>query len=143
MAHFDLRSPDYFVEKTEMGVRVNHEDYTLDGDKVMDYDLHVFTIDFETKKIQRGPDYWIWDTNVAKFEEWSQALNKSPDEWVYEDTPEYMRIEGTTYKINGADRGWPLPELYYQFALKGHILQEIDQETGATERKVRWIKDDV
>jgi len=140
MAHFDLRSPDYFVEKTATGVRVNHEDYILDGDKVMDCDLHVFTIDFDTKKIQRGPDYWIWHTNVAEFKEWSQLLNKSPDEWEYEVTPEYMRIEGKTYKINGADRGWPLPELYYKFDLKGHILQQTDPETGATERMVRWTE---
>jgi hypothetical protein len=140
MAHFDLHSPDYFVEKTDTGVRVNHEDYTLDGDKAMDCDLHVYTIDFDTKKIQRGLDYCIWNTNVAKFEEWSQALNKCPDDWEYEDTPEYMRIEETTYKINGADRSWPMPELYYRFELKGHILQETDPETGATVRIVRWVE---
>ena len=139
MAHFDFRSPDYFVEKTAEGVRVNHVDYTLDGDKVMDDDLHIFTIDQEQKIIQRGNDFFVWEMGVSNFGEWSQRLNKSPDEWDYmEETPNYLRIDGKTYKIEGADRAWPLPKIDYNLSLKGHILTEVDCETGATERKIRW-----
>ena len=137
MTHFDFRSPDYFVEKTPTGIRVNHVHYTLDGNKVMDDDLHIYTVDMESNKIERGPDYWVWESGVADFGEWSQRLNKPPDQWEIDDTPQYLRIEGKTYKINDADRSWPLPELYYQFELVGHITTEVD-ETGATERKIRW-----
>jgi hypothetical protein len=131
MTHFDF---PYFVEMTPTGIRINHVDYALEGDKVMDADLHIYTVD---DKISRGPDYWVWETGIPEFEEWSQRLNKSPDQWEIDDTPQYLRIEGKTYKINDADRSWPLPELYYQFELVGHITTEVD-ETGATERKIRW-----
>jgi hypothetical protein len=142
MAHFDFRSPDFFVEKTADGVRVNHVDYTLDGDKVMDDDLHIYTIDFDARRIQRGNDFFVWEMGVTDFGEWSQRLNKSPDDWDYlEETPNYLRIEGRTYRIDGAERAWPLPKLYYNFVLKGHILTEVDCETGATERKIRWAED--
>jgi len=135
MAHFDFRSPDYFVEVTT-GIRINHVDYALEGDKVMDADLHIYTVDLKNKRIERGPDYFIWDTGIAVFEEWSQRLNTT-DEWD-DETPQYLRIEGKTYKINHADRSWPLPELYYNAELKGHITTETD-ETGATERIVKWL----
>lgn len=138
MTHFDFRSPDYFVEVIPTGVRLNHVDYTLDGDKVMDYDLHIYTIDFDARRIQRGLDFFVWEMGVVDFGEWSQRLNKSPDEWDMEETPNYLRINGKTYKIEGADRSWPLPKLYYNFGLKGEILTEVDCETGATERKIRW-----
>ena len=144
MAHFDFRSPDYFEEKTADGVRVNHVDYALYGDKVMDDDLHIFTVDIDARRIQRGNDFFVWEMGVTDFGEWSQRLNKSPDEWDYmENTPNYLRIEGRTYRIEGADRAWPLPKLYYNFALKGHILTEVDCETGATERKIRWAPEDM
>lgn len=139
MTHFDLRSPDYFVEKTPTGIRVNHVDYSLDGDKVMDCDLYIYTVDLDANKISRGPDYWVWETGIPEFEEWSQRMNKSPDQWEIDETPQYLRIEGKTYKINDVDRSWPLPELYYQFELLGHILTETDVDTGATERKIRWL----
>jgi len=139
MTHFDFRSPDYFVEVIPTGVRLNHVDYTLDGDKVMDDDLHIYTIDFDARRIQRGNDFFVWEMGVADFGEWSQRLNKSPDDWDYmEETPNYLRIDGKTYKIEGADRAWPLPKLYYNFEVKGEILTEVDCETGATERKIRW-----
>ncbi len=77
--------------------------------------------------------------HIPEFEEWSQRLNKSPDEWDDWETPQYLRIEGKTYKINNADRSWPLPELYYNSELKGHITTETD-ETGATVRMVKWLK---
>jgi len=134
MTHFDF---PYFVEMTPTGIRINHVDYALEGDKVMDADLHIYTVDMENK-ISRGPDYWVWETGIPEFEEWSQRLNKSPDEWEIDDTPQYLRLEGKTYKINNADRSWPLPELYYQFELIGHITTATD-ETGATERRIRWL----
>ena len=130
MTHFDF---PYFVTPT--GIRINHVDYALEGDKVMDADLHIYTVDME--KISRGPDYWVW-TGIPEFEEWSQRLNKSPDEWEMDDTPQYLRLEGKTYKINNADRSWPLPELYYNSELVGHITTATD-ETGATERMIRWL----
>ena len=129
MAHFDLHSFDYFVEMTQTGIRVNHVDYVLDGDKVMDDDLHIYTVDLDAKKIERGPDYWVWETEIPKFEEWSQQLN--------EEEPQYLRIDGKTYKLEGAERSWPLPELYYKSELVGHITAETDM-TG-TERKIRWL----
>ena len=120
------------VEMTPTGIRINHVDYSLDGDKVMDADLYIYTL--VDNKISCGPDYWIWATGIPEFEEWSQRL-KSPDEWI---EPEYLRLEGKTYKINDAYRSWPLPKLYYQSELVGHITTETD-ETGATERKVQWL----
>ena len=139
LTHFDLRSTDYFVEITD-GVRINHVDYTLDGNKVMDDDLHIFTLDFDSKKIKRGPHYWVWEDGVADFGEWSHRLNKPADEWDYDDkNPNYLRLEGKTYNIEHADRAWPLPEFYYKRELVGHITTEVDTETGATVRKVQWL----
>ena len=140
MAHFNFRSTDYFVEKTPDGVRVNHVDYTLDGKKVMDDDLHIFTLDFDTNTIERGLDYFVWETGVVDFNEWSQRLNKSPDEWDREDNAFtfFTRIDGKTYKIDDAHRAWPHPRVYHGFTQVGRILTEVDSETGATVRKVRW-----
>ena len=62
MAYFDLHSNDFFVEKTKNGVTINHIEYVLDGNKVMDKDLHIYTVCFDTRRIKRGDDYWVWNS---------------------------------------------------------------------------------
>lgn len=140
MAYFNLKS-DFalFVQKTATGVKVDGQEHMIDGDKVMERGLHIYTVCFEHKTIVIGDDYYAWRMGAVSFNIWSQNINKPMEEWDYEETPDKLLINGTVYDVEGADSSWPLPSLRLDGELVGYIDSETDMVTGATERKVKWV----
>ena len=59
MEFFDLYGYDgsLYVEKTDDGVTILVTHFTLDGNKAMKDNLHVYTVDFKAKVVALGPDY--------------------------------------------------------------------------------------
>ena len=126
-----------FVEKTTTGVKVDGQDHEIDGEKVIERGLHIYTLN---DTIQLGKDYYAWRMGATSFAIWSQRLNKPSDQWDYdEETPTKFLINDTVYEVENADRAWPLPTLRLDGEIVGIIDSETDTETGATVQLVKWV----
>ena len=139
MTYFTVKgyNVSIFVEKTPTGVKVDGQDHEMDGEKVIERGLHIYTLN---DTIQLGKDYYAWRMGAASFAVWSQRLNKPADQWDYgEEIPTKFLIDDTVYEVENADRAWPPPTLRLDGEIVGIIDSETDTETGATVQKVKWI----
>ena len=140
MAYFDVQglNASIFVEKTDTGVKVDGQEHELEGDKVFERGLHIYTL--KTNVIELGKDYYPWRMGAVCFTVWSQNLNKPTEEWGYDETPTKLLIEDTVYDVENADCFWPLPTLRLDGEIVGVIDMSASMETGATTRTLKWIK---
>ena len=142
MSYFNVKNfgTAIFVEKTATGVKVDGQEHEIDSDKVIERGLHIYTLNFETKGIQLGKDYYPWRMGATSFAVWSQRLNKPADQWEFEEEcPTKILIDDTVYDLEHAERSWPPPTLRLDGEIVGIIDSETDAETGATVQKVKWI----
>jgi len=130
---FDLKDYDgsYLVERTEKGIRVGETEHELDGEKVMDRGMHIFSVCFKTSGMCLGPDYVAWKDGTADFKDWSKGGDYDPFS---------LRIDGEVYELEGADRSWPKPKLFKDGELKGYIQYSYDMESGSVLREVEWVE---
>ena len=138
MTYFTVKgyNVSIFVEKTPTGVKVDGQDHEIDGEKVIERSLHIYTLN---DTVQLGKDYYAWRMGATSFAVWSQHLNKPADQWEYEETPTKLLIDDTVYEVENADRSWPQPTLRLDGEIVGYIGTEANTETGATLRTVKWI----
>ena len=124
-----------FVEKTDTGVKVDGQEHELDGTKVIERGLHIYTL---TDSIELGKDYYAWRMGVTSFAVWSQRLTNP--EWDYDEKiPTKLLIDDIVYEVENAERSWPPPTLRLDGEIVGIIDSETDTETGATVQLVKWI----
>ena len=124
-----------FVEKTATGVKVDGQEHELDGTKVIERGLHIYTLH---DTIELGKDYYAWRMGATSFALWSQRLNK-PDWDCEEEIPTKLLIDDIVYEVENAERSWPPPTLRLDGEIVGIIDSETDTETGATVQLVKWI----
>jgi len=126
-----------FAEKTDTGVKVDGQEHELDGNRVIERGLHIYTL---RDTIELGKDYYAWRMGATSFALWSQRLNKPADQWDYEEEiPTKLLIDDTVYEVENAERSWPPPTLRLDGEIVGIIDSETNTETGATVQRVKWI----
>lgn len=80
MSYFNLNDfASIFVKKTDTGVKVDGQEHEIEGDKVIERGLHIYTLNFNSKSIQLGKDYYPWRMGATSFDTWSQHKSDEKD----------------------------------------------------------------
>ena len=130
--YFNLKDYDgaYLVKRTENGICVENMEHELNGKKVMDKGMHIYSVCFKTNAICLGPDFVAWKDGTADFHHWANGNYDALR----------LRIDGEVYDVEGIDRSWPKPKLFKDGILKGYIDYSYDIESGTTMREPQWTE---